>query len=518
MSTSKEEAASQPVSLAQRILALQTRNRKQLHLYEASRTSQSEGNKENSLLSTSIGSRQNKTAPAGHMFDMSRINDSLVDVKHNVSSGVASGLNYSSTPSQSGSRSRSRAQASVQKPPLSIITERRTEKEHRSRTVEHDDRGDMKMRSKSVGSKAQSKHHEATPQSAGRIRPAVSTSSLQSKHMMINGHSYVCFSVLGKGGSSRVYEVFDETRCEVCALKVVDLGVDPQVRQCYLNEIDLLKDLQGSPYVIRMLEYELREDENTLYVVMEKGDIDLATFLKTRRTEIDSAFIKYHWNEMLRCVKVIHDRKIVHSDLKPANFLLVKGNLKLIDFGIAAGIPNDMTGAIKESQMGTLSYMAPEVLEGGNGDGRFKIPLKADVWSLGCILYNLVFGHLPFTMKSQAAKMAAILNPDYKIDFSGCRDHSLSDVLKRCLVRDHHERADVNELLEHPYLTGRSSPTSDPMNSSQSVKLNYLAIAKELQNSTPNTMAKRLEELTRGQATRDADPDNVRKVLDFSQS
>ncbi|VDL79377.1 unnamed protein product [Nippostrongylus brasiliensis] len=406
MSTSKEEAGSQPVSLAQRILALQTRNRKQLHLYEASRTSQSEGNKENSLLSTSIGSRQNKTAPAGHMFDMSRINDSLVDVKHNVSSGVASGLNYSSTPSQSGSRSRSRAQASVQKPPLSIITERRTEKEHsanRSRTVEHEDRGDMKMRSKSVGSKAQSKHHEATPQSAGRIRPAVSTSSLQSKHMMINGHSYVCFSVLGKGGSSRVYEVFDETRCEVCALKVVDL-------------------------------------------------------------------------------------EIVHSDLKPANFLLVKGNLKLIDFGIAAGIPNDM------------------------------IPLKADVWSLGCILYNLVFGHLPFTMKSQAAKMAAILNPDYKIDFSGCRDHLLSDVLKRCLVRDHHERADVNELLEHPYLTGRSSPTSDPLNSSQSVKLNYLAIAKELQNSTPNTMAKRLEELTRGQAARDADPDNVRKVLDFSQS
>ncbi|KIH69195.1 hypothetical protein ANCDUO_00457 [Ancylostoma duodenale] len=137
---------------------------------------------------------------------------------------------------------------------------------------------------------------------------------------------------------------------------------------------------------------------------MEKGDIDLATFLKTRRTEIDSAFIKYHWNEMLRCVKVIHDRKIVHSDLKPANFLLVKGSLKLIDFGIAAGIPSDMTAAIKESQMGTLSYMAPEVLQGTSGDGKYKIPLKADVWSLGCILYNIVYGHLPFPMKSQAAK------------------------------------------------------------------------------------------------------------------
>ncbi|ETN78796.1 kinase domain protein [Necator americanus] len=273
-----------------------------------------------------------------------------------------------------------------------------------------------------------------------------------------------------------------------------------------------------------MIEYELRDSENTLYVVMEKGDIDLATFLKTRRTEIDSAFVKYYWNEMLRCVKVIHDRKIVHSDLKPANFLLVKGSLKLIDFGIAAGIPSDMTVAIKESQMGTLSYMAPEVLQGENGDGKFKIPLKADVWSLGCILYNIVYGHLPFPMKSQAAKMAAILSPDYVIEFPDSCESLLIDVMKRCLVRDVHKRADVNELLEHPYLTGRTSgsssgPTS-PNSSSCCPQLDFLAIAREIQNNTPNTMARRLEELTKGsQMSRSAcgeHVDSVKKMLDFN--
>ncbi|KAJ1351240.1 hypothetical protein KIN20_007216 [Parelaphostrongylus tenuis] len=224
---------------------------------------------------------------------------------------------------------------------------------------------------------------------------------------------------------------------------------------------------------------------------------------------------------MLRCVKVIHDRKIVHSDLKPANFLLVKGSLKLIDFGIAAGIPNEMTSAVKDSQMGTLSYMAPEVLQGGNVDGKFKTPLKADVWSLGCILYNMVYGHLPFPMKSQAAKIAAICNPEYLIDFSGCRDPLLVDVLKRCLVRDVHKRADVNELLEHSYLTGvTKSPTGSRNPSACGPKLDYLAIARELQNNTPNTIARRLEELTRGsQAHRSEDEHKsvVKKVLDFDQ-
>lgn len=49
---------------------------------------------------------------------------------------------------------------------------------------------------------------------------------------------------------------------------------------------------------------------NKLYVVMERGDVDLATFMQKRSEQIDAKFIKYHWQEMLRCVKVIHDRSL----------------------------------------------------------------------------------------------------------------------------------------------------------------------------------------------------------------
>lgn len=69
---------------------------------------------------------------------------------------------------------------------------------------------------------------------------------------------------------------------------------------------------------------------------------------------------------MLEAVQVIHDEKIVHSDLKPANFVLVKGSLKLIDFGIAKAIPNDTTNISRDQQIGTANYMSPEAIEDTN--------------------------------------------------------------------------------------------------------------------------------------------------------
>lgn len=73
---------------------------------------------------------------------------------------------------------------------------------------------------------------------------------------------------------------------------------------------------------------------------------------------------------MLEAVQVIHDENVVHTDLKPANFVLVKGHLKLIDFGISKAIANDTTNIGRDQQIGTANYMPPEALmDSGMGLG-----------------------------------------------------------------------------------------------------------------------------------------------------
>lgn len=102
--------------------------------------------------------------------------------------------------------------------------------------------------------------------------------------------------------------------------------------------------------------------ENTLYMVMERGDTDLHHILQTQSGFLPLFSLLQYWNQMLHSVAYIHRNGVIHSDLKPANFLLVNGRLKLIDFGIASNIAVDSTSIIKFSQAGTFNYVSPEAL------------------------------------------------------------------------------------------------------------------------------------------------------------
>ncbi|KAF8385754.1 hypothetical protein PRIPAC_74896 [Pristionchus pacificus] len=338
-------------------------------------------------------------------------------------------------------------------------------------------------------------------------RHSLSALSLAStQRIIVNDKEYAILNQIGKGGSSQVYKAFDDITGDTVAIKVVDLSdTDPSSREAFINEVELLDKLQGSRYVIKLFDYEV--DENQLVVVMEKGEQDLGSYLKNRRMETTPTFLKYWWEAMLQAVQFVHDHKVVHMDLKPANFLLVSADLKLIDFGIASSIPSDKTSLLKDTQMGTLSYMSPESLSAAEndeeeGESKFKVTAKSDVWSLGCILYTMVYGKRPFDQfKNTRAKMGAIQDPSTRIHYDPTDDPMIVDVLKRCLVYDVKKRASVAELLEHPYLKASSSSVARPSTVSTPSRCSPISdeslalLAAKIQSCTPRTVQRKLKEL-----------------------
>lgn len=110
---------------------------------------------------------------------------------------------------------------------------------------------------------------------------------------------------------------------------------------------------------------------------MEFGETDLKSFLlsiQEKNSCIDMNHIRLLWQQMLRSVYTIHRANIIHTDLKPANFLFVRGTLKLIDFGIARTIAPDSTSVLRETQVGTLNYISPEaLLDVNDGKGGHEI-------------------------------------------------------------------------------------------------------------------------------------------------
>ncbi|WVW79195.1 hypothetical protein I302_101161 [Kwoniella bestiolae CBS 10118] len=192
---------------------------------------------------------------------------------------------------------------------------------------------------------------------------------------LVNSIPYERLQRLGKGGSSTVYSVLYSAPPKkriIYALKVVQLDrADSETYQSYTNEIELLKRLRGHDRVIQLIDHQITFGQGNrphrLMMVMECGEIDFAALLDEQRGKA------INMNFMLEAVQAVHKENVVHTDLKPANFVLVKGRLKIIDFGIAKAIANDTVNIQRDQQIGTVNYMSPEAIQRMNNQKVLKV-------------------------------------------------------------------------------------------------------------------------------------------------
>ncbi|KAI4291060.1 serine/threonine-protein kinase TTK/MPS1 [Pancytospora philotis] len=255
--------------------------------------------------------------------------------------------------------------------------------------------------------------------------------------MLFKEREIVKICRIGKGGYSTVFKVLMGR--EVYALKQMRID-DPDHRKLCRDEIVTLKRLSHGPNVINMIDFEVTS--HIANIVLEYGEIDLERIVKAGGLSL--FYIKYLWQSILRIIVFIHQHRIIHRDIKPANFVLVKGRVKLIDFGISKSMKADTTSVLNIEKTGTLNYISPEQCTGG------RVSRATDVWSSGCILYYMVYGRHIHDCKDVLGVLR-VMSEERPIDFPAA-DALAVDSMRLCLQYDPTKRAKAAELLEHDFL------------------------------------------------------------------
>ena len=220
-------------------------------------------------------------------------------------------------------------------------------------------------------------------------------------HPVFSGR-YLLLNLLGKGGFSEVYECFDLELFERCACKIHKIQSSWKAEQVeqYLKHTKREEEIQkklNHINIVRLFDSVPLPDSNnssfcSILEYCNEGDLDLR--LKTHRKLPEKEVILII-HQVLSALKYLHSQNVIHYDLKPANILFQNGTVKITDFGLSKNVENSQLNGLTEitSQgAGTYSYLPPECF-GPNGS---KITNRVDIWSVGIICYQMLYGKKPF--------------------------------------------------------------------------------------------------------------------------
>lgn len=255
---------------------------------------------------------------------------------------------------------------------------------------------------------------------------------------------YETIKVIGKGTFGRAILVKKKTTGEQLIIKHVAMGqLSQKEKKEALNEVNVLRQLKH-PHIIGYRK-SFEEDGNLCIVMDFAENGDLYQLIRNRKGKLFSEETIMKWFvQIASALEYTHSKHILHRDLKTQNIFLSKDNNVLVgDFGIAKILQNTMECA--HTLVGTPYYLSPELCR------EEPYNQKSDVWSLGCILYELATHRHAFEANSMKGLVGKILRGIYPA-ISSQYSQSLRNIVEICLQKDARKRPSIIELLQMNYV------------------------------------------------------------------
>ncbi|XP_036276251.2 mitogen-activated protein kinase kinase kinase 4 isoform X1 [Pipistrellus kuhlii] len=253
---------------------------------------------------------------------------------------------------------------------------------------------------------------------------------------------------IGEGQYGKVYTCISVDTGELMAMK--EIRFQPNDHKTIKETADELKIFEGikHPNLVRYFGVELHREE--MYIFMEY--CDEGTLEEVSRLGLQEHVIRLYSKQITVAINVLHEHGIVHRDIKGANiFLTSSGLIKLGDFGCSVKLKNNaqtMPGEVN-STLGTAAYMAPEVITRAKGEGHGR---AADIWSLGCVVIEMVTGKRPWHEYEHNFQIMYKVGMGHKPPIPERLSLEGKDFLSHCLESEPRLRWTASQLLDHSFV------------------------------------------------------------------
>ncbi len=252
---------------------------------------------------------------------------------------------------------------------------------------------------------------------------------------------YQVISMLTWGSQSKVYLANDNVLKQKVAIKELIIA-DERARESFRQEAKFLRELNSARNVIKLYEF-LQEGKND-YIVREFVDGMSLSNLIQRQGKLPVPLAMYIFSQICAGLSDAHEKGIIVRDIKPGNVLISKdGDVKLSDFGIAVTEQDLASG--KAATIGTPRYMSPEQMD---GDG--EVDKRTDIYSMGIMLYGMLFAEWPFTGNSIEELMAKVKQGDYvkPVERDPTVPATVNALIVKMMARNKEERfKDIGEVV-----------------------------------------------------------------------